>query len=226
MMINEEKIYHILRKLIFNAELPPGQQLKESSLAEAFGVSRTPIRSVLQRLKYDSLIEIIPQKGAFVYCPSPKEAEQIFFVRQLLEPEANSLAAVHATEQQLDRLDRLLAEETELYANHQVHQALIKTQDLHMTIIEASGNVYLIECLRKIISLSHIILAFYDISDEKDFNAEAEHSSIVAAIRNRNPSLAKELAYKHVFSIKRDIDFSRSYSRLHSLDHVIYKYMV
>ncbi|WKB37426.1 GntR family transcriptional regulator [Terrilactibacillus sp. S3-3] len=184
------------------------------------------MRAVLQRLKYDSLIEIIPQKGAFVYCPSPKEAEQIFFVRQLLEPEAASLAAINATEKQLDRLYQLLEEEIKLYETHQTHKALIKTRDLHMTIIEASGNVYLIECLRKIISLSHIILAFYDISDERDYNAESEHSSIVDAIYNRNPSLVKELAYNHVFSIKRDIDFSKSYTRLHSFDHIINKYMV
>lgn len=224
-MINEEKIYNILRELIFNAELPPGQQLKESSLAKAFGVSRTPIRSVFQRLKYDSLIEIIPQKGAFVYCPNPVEAEQIFFVRQILEPEAARLAAIHATKEQLTTMYQLLEEETYLYQNNYLHQALVKTKDLHMKIIEASGNNYLIECLRKIISLSHIILAYYDISDQKELNAEHEHCSIVDAIRERNPSLAKELASLHVPSIKRDIDYSKSYANLHSLEHVISKYM-
>ncbi|WP_228485628.1 GntR family transcriptional regulator [Thermaerobacillus caldiproteolyticus] len=76
--IGEEHIYQILRNAIFNADLSPGTQLIESSLAEAFGVSRTPIRAVLQRLKYDSLVKMIPHRGAFVYCPTPKESEQIF----------------------------------------------------------------------------------------------------------------------------------------------------
>lgn len=224
-MINEEKIYHLLRKLIFNAELPPGQQLKESSLAEAFGVSRTPIRSVLQRLKFDSLIEIIPQKGAFVYCPNPKEAKQIFFVRKLLEPEATSLAAVHVTRQQLDEMYQLIEEETFLYNSHEVNRALVKTNDLHMKIIEASKNVYLIECLRKIVSLSHIILAFYDVSDLKESKAETEHIAIVDAIKDGNSSLAKKLAAMHVPSIESDVDYSKSFVHLDSISRVIGKYL-
>ncbi|MTT31179.1 FCD domain-containing protein [Terrilactibacillus sp. BCM23-1] len=224
-MINEEKIYHIIRDLIFRAKLPPGQQLKETSLAEAFNVSRTPIRAVLQRLKFDSLVEIIPKKGAFVYCPNPREAEQIFYVRHILEPEAAGLAAVRATPKQIEWMERLLKEEYTLYQKGEIHQALLKTQQLHMTIIEASRNPYLIEPLRKLVSLSHIILAYYNMSGGSESHAEDEHSAIINAIRDGNVSLAKELSALHTLSIKRDIDFSRDYRSLASLHQVISRYL-
>lgn len=224
-MINEKEIYHILRELIFNAEIPPGQKLREGTLAEAFHVSRTPIRSVLQRLKFDSLVELIPQKGAFVYCPSEEEARQIAFVRGILEPEAAGLAAKNATESQIDEMYRLVDEETVLYNAHKVNQALVITNHLHMKMIEASANKYLIECLKKVISLSHVILAFYDVSDSKKHKAEEEHLPMVDAIGSRNSLLAKELMRQHIPSITKDVDFSKAYTRSDSLSLVIDKYI-
>ncbi|MGG3989113.1 GntR family transcriptional regulator [Bacillus smithii] len=223
--MTEEKIYHVLRDAIVNADFPPGQQLKENVLAEAFGVSRTPIRTVFQRLKYDSLIELKPKRGAFVYCPTPAEAEQIFSVRKMLEPQATELAAHYATPEEIDRMHHFLEEEKNLMNDQLFHQSLVATKNLHLSIIEASRNSYLIEFLKKIITLSHIILSFYDVSEHKEANAICEHDELLEAIKNHQPKAAKELAFKHIESIQNDIDFSKEFTDPVSITQVIHRYV-
>lgn len=224
-MITDEKIYHVLKDAIINGEFPPGLQLKESTLAEAFGVSRTPIRTVFQRLKYDSLIKLIPNRGAFVYCPHPNEAEQIFFMRGLLEPTAIELAAIHATPKQIEWMEKWLKEESRLIKQRMFLQSLVATKNLHISIVEASGNHYLIEFLNKIITLSHIILTFYDTSEKKEENAAEEHVEIITAIKNKDSKRAKELAQSHIISIQNDIDFSREFTHSVSIHQVISHYI-
>ncbi|KHD85832.1 GntR family transcriptional regulator [Heyndrickxia ginsengihumi] len=223
--MTEEKIYNILRDAILNADFPPGQQLKESLLAEAFGVSRTPIRTVFQRLKYDSLIELKPKRGAFVYCPTPAEAEQIFSVRQMLEPQATALAANYATTSEIDRMYLFLEEERKLMKDQLFHKSLVATKNLHLSIIESSRNTYLIEFLRKIITLSHIILSFYDVSEHKEANAICEHGQLVDSIKNRQAKVAEELAINHIVSIQHDIDFSKEFTYPVSITQVINRYV-
>ncbi|MCP8970446.1 GntR family transcriptional regulator [Ectobacillus ponti] len=222
--IGESQIYQILRSAIFNAELPPGTQLVEASLAEAFGVSRTPIRSVLSRLKYESLVQFVPNRGAFVYCPTPAEAEQIFYVRQVLEPEAAFLAAKKATAADLQAMEFHLAEEARLYKEGKPQLALQAIQSFHMAVIEASKNSYLIQYLRDILSLTHIILTFYDVSDENNSHSHHEHHELYEAIRRQDAAHAKQLAHQHIPFILSDIDFTKKLNHALTIDQIINRY--
>jgi DNA-binding GntR family transcriptional regulator len=219
--LREEQIYQILRNAIFNAELTPGMQLVESSLAEAFGVSRTPVRSVLQRLNYESLVQIIPNRGAFVYCPSPEEAEHIFRVRQVLEPEAAYLAATHATAYDLDKMANLLEQETRWYKENQPHQVLRTIESFHLALVDASRNPYLIRYLREIISLAHLIFTFYDVADN---DASHDHQAIYEAVRLGDAKRARDLAHVHIPPMIRDIDFSKPLKGALSIDQIINRY--
>jgi len=222
--MGEHQIYQILRNAIFNAELPPGTQLVESSLAEGFGVSRTPIRSVLSRLKYESLVRIIPNRGAFVYCPTPEEAEQIFFVRQILEPEATYLAALNASSSDLDSMNLFLDQEEQYYQQNQPHLALQAIHSFHFAVIEACKNPYLIQYLQEILSLTHIILTFYDVSESNTTDSNHEHRDLYDAIYQRDATRAKQLANEHIPSIVKDIDFTKKLNHSLSIDQIITRY--
>ncbi len=73
----EQYVYEEIKTAIFNRKIPVKMQLSEEQLAEAFAVSRTPIRSVLKKLQYEKLIHIHPNKGAFINLPSSKEIEEV-----------------------------------------------------------------------------------------------------------------------------------------------------
>lgn len=221
--VGEQEIYKILRNAIFNAELPPGTQLVETSLAEAFGISRTPIRSVLSRLKHEYLVQFIPNKGAFVYCPTPEEAEKIFYVRQILEPEAAYLAAIHSSSADLEKMNTYLDEEEHWHAQNQPHRALQAIESFHMAVIEASNNSYMIHYLREIVSLTHIILTFYDISESNATHSNNEHRSLYDAIYQKDANRAKQLTFEHIPFILNDIDFTKKFKPL-SIDQIITRY--
>ena len=67
--------------------LPPGSRLREEALARVYDVSRTKVRAALLMLSKDRLIDIVPDKGAFVAKPSAEEARNVFAVRRALEAE-------------------------------------------------------------------------------------------------------------------------------------------
>ena len=66
-----DELYHILEDEICALKILPGEALSENQLCKRFGVSRTPIRSVLQRLEQNRFVQIIPCKGTIVTTIDP-----------------------------------------------------------------------------------------------------------------------------------------------------------
>ena len=80
-----EQVLEVLQEEILELRLRPGQRLVERELVERIGVSRTTIREVLRQLAAEGLVTTVPQKGAIVAIPSPREAAEVYEVRALLE---------------------------------------------------------------------------------------------------------------------------------------------
>ena len=74
-----------LREEILRGTIPPGQPLRQEELAERFGVSRLPVRDALLRLEAQGLVEVFPNRGAFVVSLSLDEVREIYELRILLE---------------------------------------------------------------------------------------------------------------------------------------------
>ena len=87
-----DQVYVALREGIVSAELEPGRRLSENELAEALGVSRTPVREALVRLRDERLVAIVPQLGTFVTLISTDAVADAAFVREALECSAIRLA--------------------------------------------------------------------------------------------------------------------------------------
>lgn len=104
-----DQVYAALRAAIVSAELEPGRQLSENELAELLGVSRTPVRAALARLRDERLVAIVPQLGTFVTLISPSAVADAAFVREALECAAIRLAAERVDEAGLVALQANLA---------------------------------------------------------------------------------------------------------------------
>jgi DNA-binding GntR family transcriptional regulator len=104
--------YAALRAAIITAELAPGRQLSENELAARLGVSRTPIREALVRLRDERLVEIVPQLGTFVTRISSPAVADAQFIREALECACVRRSAELATEDDVASLeDNLRAQE-------------------------------------------------------------------------------------------------------------------
>lgn len=80
-----DTIYHILEQEITELQIRPGEVLSENSLCKRFGVSRTPIRSVLQRLEQNRFVRIVPCKGTLVTPIDLNIASQLIYRRVAIE---------------------------------------------------------------------------------------------------------------------------------------------
>lgn len=106
------QVYATLRAGIVRGDLSPGEKLSENTLAGELGVSRTPIREALGRLRDDRLVEIVPQLGTFVSRISSQAVGDAQFIREALECAAVRRAAGLATDDDIAHLEEnLLAQD-------------------------------------------------------------------------------------------------------------------
>ncbi|UBH07416.1 GntR family transcriptional regulator [Leucobacter sp. Psy1] len=132
-----------LREAIFDRVLPPGQWLREESLAETLGISRTPLREALNRIEEEGLIVREPGQGARVTVLTSEDMVVVYQVRGSLESLAASMAAKNAPledRERLAELDGLMSEAAEAGRNSDFHDLNI---EFHRTLGESATNFYL-----------------------------------------------------------------------------------
>ena len=96
------RVFRILRENILSGKYAPDEELKEKTIGEELGVSRTPVREALRQLELEGLVTIIPNKGAYVVGISRKDIRDIYEIRSRLEGLCAKWAAEHITKEQLD----------------------------------------------------------------------------------------------------------------------------
>jgi DNA-binding GntR family transcriptional regulator len=103
-----QKIYDVLLERILYGEYEPGEILNEQTLADEFGISRTPLRKVLFRLEWEKLLRIVPRTGAIVPEIEFHKMRHVFQIRFELEELAGRLAAENANDNHLKRIKKLI----------------------------------------------------------------------------------------------------------------------
>jgi len=138
--VASDKVYVVLREGIVSASLPPGSRLSENELASKLGVSRTPVREALARLRDERLVDVVPQLGTFVTLISEEAVADAAFVREALECSAVRLAAERIDAHGAALLHaNLFAQEQAEVAGDAV--AFDRLDDaLHQLICELSGH--------------------------------------------------------------------------------------
>ncbi len=129
-----------LRRDIIAATLRPGEALSEARLAEQHGISRTPVRAVLQRLAGEGLLRIIPQTGNFVAPINLAEVADSQFIREALECRAVRDAARVVTESQLRELRRLIGRQARQVAAGALAGFFDLDDAMHRMILAIAGR--------------------------------------------------------------------------------------
>lgn len=135
--------YERLREGIVAGELKLGQQVSEAQLAQRMGVSKTPVREALVRLKMEGLVDIQPQRGTFVFRLTPEQVGQLCRYRAMIEVAALREAAMAQREELLARLRRLVADMDEAEAARDLVRLSRLDMNFHFEILAACTNPYL-----------------------------------------------------------------------------------
>ena len=102
-----DHVYGELRRRLMAGSFLPGERLREEHIAAEMSVSRTPVRNAIERLIADGLVTREERRGAVVLGWQDRDIDEAFELRMLLEPYAAGLAASHASDAQIEELERL-----------------------------------------------------------------------------------------------------------------------
>ncbi|WP_020007994.1 GntR family transcriptional regulator [Salinicoccus albus] len=198
---SENKAYEQIKKAILLKKLLPGQRLSEKWLGDNLNMSRTPVRAALKKLEDERLVEMIINRGAFVYKPSMNEIKEVFEVRILLESYAAKIAALKTSKSDIKYLNSLLQKEKEAYKEKDFEKFIEVNSDIHLAPALIADNKTLINQIISLINWSncYIILKdpFYERSVDTAVNIP-EHEKIVEALSANNSKLAQQLVEKHL----------------------------
>jgi len=135
-----DRLYARLHEDILTGTIRPGEALSENLLAEQYGISRTPVREVFQRLINDGLLRVVPQIGSFVAPISLAAVSDGQFIREALECEAVRRAAAAVTGLQLRSMRRQIAAQRLRIRADDRHGFFALDEALHSTILEIAGH--------------------------------------------------------------------------------------
>ncbi len=200
------KVFHKLRNDILAGEYDVDEELKEKQIGDEMGVSRTPVREALRQLELEGLVNIIPNRGAFVVGVTQKDIKDIYEIRSYLEGLAAKWAASNISEAQLAELEEnvFLCEFHAKKGNYS--QVLELDNRFHIILYEACGSK----------ELEHVLKDYHQyvararkvtLADPKRVEASTrEHGLVLQALRDHNAEEAEKCAREHIASTKRNMD--------------------
>lgn len=192
--VARKRVHEQLREYIISGRLRPGDRLVERDLAVQFGVSRGPVREALRDLQSEGFVVAESPRRLVVRKLSRTDVEELFDVREALEVFACGLAAQRADQQDLRRLDRLLADVARAIEAGRLSQAADRNAEFHEQIIVLAGN-------RLLSSMVHPLadrLRWLFRQNEDWARLLAEHERLLAAIASGDPDRARECSLEHV----------------------------
>jgi DNA-binding GntR family transcriptional regulator len=189
-----------LRGMVFERQLAPGQWVDEKALAEAWQISRTPLREALKVLAAEGLVELVPQRGCRVVQLTDADAEQLFPVMALLEGRCAHEAALRASNAELQELQRLhdelerhaSAQDTDGYyrANHAFHSR-VQALAANRWLDRATGD------LRRFMRLLRGRQLNLPGRIDRSIN---EHRVLIDALRQRDAARAERAMHDHLMA--------------------------
>jgi GntR family transcriptional regulator, rspAB operon transcriptional repressor len=138
-----------LRELILLGELEPGDPISERELAEALGISRTPLRDAMRLLEIDGLLEYTPTRRPFVADMSLEIVAQNLSVLGALEALAGEQACRNATDEEIEEIGGIRQRMVELSHAGDPLEFFRTDMAFHEAIVAASRNIPLSETHRQ-----------------------------------------------------------------------------
>lgn len=200
------RVFHTIRENILSGKYATDEELKEKSIGEELGVSRTPVREALRQLELEGLVTIIPNKGAYVVGISQKDIRDIYEIRSRLEGLCARWATEHISKEQLDELEENIYLSDFHSSKGNSEQVVELDNRFHEIIYNASGSK----------ELRHILLDFHHYvqrvrkitlaQQTRAISSNEEHRKIVEALKMHDADLAEKLANTHMMNTIKNMD--------------------
>ena len=198
--LDEQAILDILTSTLLAGRLTPGLRLGEQQLAATFGVTRERVRKVLQRLGHQRLIDLQPNRGAFVAEPGLREAREVYLARRILEMGVVSHLSSAITEPQIRTLTEHLERERRADDDRNHSEAVRLSGMFHTHLAEMTGNEIVVRHMQELVSRTAMLVAYHEGASPRC--TCDEHGAILAAIECRDASTATREMNLHLSLIE------------------------
>ena len=203
------RVFETIRDNILNGIYQENEELKENTIAQELGVSRTPVREALRQLELEGLVKIVPNKGACVTGITRKDVKDIYAIRSLLEGLCARWATEHITDEQIEDLEEIILLSEFHLKRGKVGQSQQVTEldgKFHEILYHASNS----RILKHVLSDFHKYVKMArkaSVADpERAEKSIEEHKNILQAIKSRNADEAEKLANIHMMNVMKNLN--------------------
>jgi DNA-binding GntR family transcriptional regulator len=207
----EEVIYKTLKDAILQRILAPGTQLVELTISEKLHTSRTPVRNAIKKLASDGIINIIPNKGAFVISPSLDDILQAYEIRAELECIAVKLYIQNVNDSDIAELKALVDKEYEAINQKNIAKHLALNKDFHTFFARKYNNKFLEKYTEEIIDKINIYLRMHDKLYHvalTEISRNMEHKEMIDLIIKKETDKLELLLKKHIATSLNDLQLN------------------
>ncbi len=193
------RVFHRIREDILNGKYKDHEELKEVAIGQELGVSRTPVREAFRQLELEGLIQIIPNRGAYVTGIKVKDIEDIYMIRSKLEGLCARWACENITKEQLEEMEENIYL-AEFHAARGHMEQMAELDNRFHNILYESCNSKMLEHLLKDYHQYVWRVRQKTLSSSRGAVSNVEHKFIMEAIKENNPDKAEELANQHMIN--------------------------
>jgi len=188
----KKRAFAQIQEWIIDGTLQPKEKLNDAELAQALGVSRTPIREALQLLNVQGLVEMFPGVGTQVTSVNKEDITKILPPLGALEALAAELATPLITQATIDTLREINTAFARAIQKGDFYSALKQDEQFHNIIVENAQNSYLANSVSNL--QAHVLRLYFHQSIILTDASIEEHESMLKAFENRDKETAAKIA--------------------------------
>lgn len=192
------QVFDKIRSDILNGKYKRGEELVESSIGKELGISRTPVREAIRQLELEGLVQLVPNKGAFVTGIYEKDVRDIYLIRARLEGLAARMAAKNITPELLDAMEETVVL-SEYHAKKEHYEQVCEMDSkFHKLLYKASGSRILEHTLTDFHQYVQRVRMASIMKKRRMEKSNDEHDAILTAIREHDEEKAELVATRHI----------------------------
>ena len=192
-----QQIANSLKEEILSGKYPPGVRIRQEDIAEQFGASRSPVREALRILEAEGLINLVAHTGAWISHLSLSECEEMYQLRERVEPLLLRLSIPHITDSLIAELQDLVLQ---MEATPDVETFLRFDRQFHLLSYSKAETVLVGEMVNRLWNTTqHYRRAYSQMMASTSFKpAHYEHHLLLASIIKRDVDDAERILFGHI----------------------------
>ncbi len=198
-------VYSVIRNMIVNWELKPGQQVSEAEMSKILNVSRTPVRETFIRLKNEKLVTVVPHRGSFITKVNIEKVNEGLFIRNCLESMVLTEISGKITPDQILEARTFLQKQKEALEDGDAKKFYTHDRLFHKYFFDISNHKYTWSVINYSNAQSERVSMLTLIDIDKFESVYNVHEEILQAIMDNKPDLVAKITKESIYELLDEV---------------------